>query len=54
MAYLNTEVSLQKHKLSNVSTNVPSKTYIRINYICTIINKGVVGFNCSKPALTLG
>ena len=39
-------------KWANVSTNVPSKTYIRTNYICIIINKGMVGFNCSKPALT--
>ena len=31
-----------------MSTNVPSKTYIRTNYICIIINKGMVGFNCSK------
>ena len=35
-----------------MSTNVPSKTYIRSSYICIIINKGMVGFNCSKPALT--
>ena len=33
-----------------MSTNVPSKTYIRTNYICIIINKGMVEFDCRKPA----
>ena len=36
----------------NVITNVPNKTYIRTSYICIGINKGVVEFDCSKPALT--
>ena len=36
-----------------MSTNVPSKIYIRTNYICISINKGVVEFNFSKPSLTL-
>ena len=35
-----------------MSTKVLSKTYIRTIYVCIIINKGVVGFNSSKPALT--
>ena len=34
-----TEVSLQNIKQANVSTNVPSKTYIRSNYLCIIVNK---------------
>ena len=35
-----------------MSTNVPSKTYIRTSYVCISISKGVVEFNYSKPALT--
>ena len=29
-----------------------SKTYVRTSYICIGINKGVVEFDCIKPALT--
>ena len=41
-----------KSLYKNVSTNVRGKTNIRTNYICISINKGVVRFNCSKPAMT--
>ena len=33
-------IGSEERDITNMSTNVPSKTYIRTNYICIIINKG--------------
>ena len=36
----NMDLMTQHPEHTNQNTNVPSKTYIRTNYICIIINKG--------------
>ena len=45
-------VFLKNVDYSNMSTKVLSKTYIRTYIHASLSTKGMVEFNCSKPALT--